>query len=231
MVKFPKIRPSFVGPEYIDASLFAYRTKGFFEPIWDDEIWIVEVCRNYGDIEDAGFEFEMDSKAEAVRNIAISIAVIGSVFLCWTCSVFCFPPDRRLWWLCGFSYLILSMLQGITLLVLESSICLNNPIMQLLEAEYPEIASAYDSECDWSMGFRASISATVFWFLAGVAVFVIPSPAYPSTFGGPDGQPAAESEDKVKGGSDNQEEEVVDQNESKKEGEKEQQEAEDSNEK
>ena len=234
MVEFSKIRSSFDGPDTIDAGLFSYQTKGVFEG-WDDEYWIANVCVNYGDLEDAGFDYEMDSKAEAVRNIAISMTVIGSVLLCWTCSAFCCPPDRRLWWFCGFSYLILSMLQGITLLVLESSLCLNNPIMQLLEAEYPSIASAYDSECDWNMGFRASISATVFWFCAGVAVFIIPSPAYPSTFGGPDGQPPAGSEDKMKEGSDNkegtdnkEEEEVVDESESKekKEGEKEQQEAE-----
>jgi hypothetical protein len=113
---------------------------------------------------------------QAIQNIAITIPVIGGVALCGACFSPLFYLSPILWKLFGISFLSMSILQGVTLMVLESSVCLDNPLLQFLEAKFPLARAQYGEECEWGLGFKFGITAVVFWFVAGVLVFVIPTP-------------------------------------------------------
>jgi hypothetical protein len=113
---------------------------------------------------------------QAIQNIAITIPVIGGVALCGSCIAPVLYLGPIMWKLFGISFLSMSILQGVTLLVLESSVCLDNPLLQFLEAERPLVRARYGEECEWGLGFKLGITAVVFWFVAGVLVFVIPTP-------------------------------------------------------
>jgi hypothetical protein len=98
------------------------------------------------------------------------------------------------WKIFGITFLVMSILQGVSLLVLESSVCLDSPVLQWLEAELPRVRERYGDECEWGLGFRLGITAVVFWFVAGVLMFVIPAPEKPG-LNPAEGAPATPSEE------------------------------------
>jgi hypothetical protein len=171
-VKFP---PKDGGDATIDASSFGYRTKGFITT--DDAVYVYDACQSYTVLEeDIGFDYETDRKMEAIQNLTIAIMVIGGLMVIASCVTPCFPLGKMAWKMIGVTFIVMSILQGCTLLVLESSVCLNNPLLQYLEAERPEIRDNYADECEWGVGFKLGITAVVFWFLAGVSTFLLPAP-------------------------------------------------------
>jgi hypothetical protein len=114
---------------------------------------------------------------QAIQNIAITILFLGGIALCGSCIAPVLDLGPTMWKLFGISFLSMSILQGVTLLVLESSVCLDNPILQFLGAELPLVRARYGEECEWGLGFKLGITAVFFWFVAGVFVFVVPTPA------------------------------------------------------
>ena len=180
-----------IGPTEIDGGIFGYKTKGYYAN--EDNVWIVEICRSYTDIEDDfGFSYDVDRKTEVVQNLVIAIFVIGAIMLIGACVAPCFPCHPMLWKVYALSFLVLSALQGVTLLVLSSSLCLNNPLFQYLDFIQSPGADQYTEECEWGMGFRMLITATVFWFLAGASALVFSPPAEGDS--SPAGLPASERE-------------------------------------
>jgi hypothetical protein len=183
--------PSKAGDLELNAGLFSYRTKGFYAN--DDTIWVVDVCRAYQDIQDDfGFEYEEDSLMVSLQRIAISIPIIGGLMLIGTCISPCFPLHPMLWKLFGVTYICMAILQGVTLLVLDSYVCLNNPVLQYLEAVKASSRENFEDECEWGMGFKLGISATVFWAVAGISTLLISAPQKDS--GIPAGLPPSEAE-------------------------------------
>eukprot|EP00980_Cylindrotheca_fusiformis_P025150 scaffold13207_cov143-Cylindrotheca_fusiformis.AAC.3 len=70
----------------------------------------------------------------------------------------------------GALFLVCSLFQGLTLLVVDSSICHDNPVLQ------SENYTTDSDSCEWYTGLYLSIIAVVLWFLAGVAALVLPAP-------------------------------------------------------
>jgi hypothetical protein len=191
-VEFPSTGSAQAGPLIIDAGIFGYQTKGYAGTDSEGTIWVVDVCRSYSDIEDDfGFPYDVDRKMDAIQIIVIAIVAVGGIMLIGSCVALCAPCHQpMLWKLYGLSFLVMSILQGITMLVLKSSVCLDNPVLQYLEAVNPIRRENYPDECEWGMGFRMMITATVFWFVAGAATLVIPAPQEESL--GPSGLPPCE---------------------------------------
>jgi hypothetical protein len=77
--------------------------------------------------------------------------------------------------------IIVSLFQGLSMLSLESDICLDNPAVGYLESlpGVTAIIGDFPEECSWAAGFKLSITAVVFWFLAGVVVLATPPPKKP----------------------------------------------------
>jgi hypothetical protein len=113
---------------------------------------------------------------EAIQNLTLAIMVIGGLMVIASCVTPCFPLGTMAWKMFGVTFIVMSILQGCTLLVLESNVCLNNPFLQYLEAEKPLVRQNYADECEWGTGFKLGITAVVFWFFAGVSTFLLPAP-------------------------------------------------------
>jgi hypothetical protein len=157
------------------AGVFNYRTKDYVEI--NEEFWVFNTCQNYRYFDkDLGYDYDLDSKTKTTMAFAIIAPVIGGVTLFFAYLVSCVTVSEHRWKSIGIIFILTSIFQGITLLILQSSICLNNPVLQVLESERPDIRETFHDECKWEAGFRLNIAAVVFWFFAGFSTFVLPSP-------------------------------------------------------
>jgi hypothetical protein len=160
----------------LDVSPFYYRTKDIVEVF--DEQWVVTTCRNYRYLDrELGFDYDLDSKAKTVRAFAIMTPVIGGLGLVYAYLAPCLQTSPAKWKAMMPIFLIACLFQGITLLILESSICTNNPVVQYLEEENPVVAETLQEGCEKGTGYILNIIGVVFWFLAGISFLVIPAPS------------------------------------------------------
>jgi hypothetical protein len=174
----------------IEAGVFAYRTKGLFTT--DNAIYVVDVCRPYTDIQDDfGFDYEEDSLMQTLERIAFTIPILGGLALIANCIFLCSgPPHPQIFKLLGLFYITCAILQGIGLKMMDSYICTNNPIVQYIDEVFPGDGIAFQDDCEFGMGMRLGISATVFWAIAGLLCFAVSAPeAADST---PEGLPESE---------------------------------------
>jgi len=176
------------GDAKIFSGIFYYKTREF-EESYHDFRWCASDCYSYTEFEDRydGYTMKVDSH----WRVCMAFAIIGSVVgaLAWIASIF-IPctgcarhPSSTPWHLVIACFFIAAFSQGLTLLILQSSICEENPLLQYLERSQPTLRSTFPENgdgCEWEAGFRMSIAATVFWLLAAIAAIVIrPKTAYP----------------------------------------------------
>lgn len=162
-----------------DATLFVspwnFRTKGSIEV--NDQLWVYNTCQYYSSLEDDyGFGYTVDAKTRAVWAFSIMTPIIGGLTLVLACLGPCrtVPPSQ---WKClGYLFIILSIFQGLTLMVQSSSICTNNPLMQYLDVAASNLAETFPDTCERATGYALNITAVVCWFLAGVLAITCPSP-------------------------------------------------------
>lgn len=76
----------------------------------------------------------------------------------------------------GVLFLFTGVFQGITLLIQSSSVCRDNPVIQYLEANKPDLSNTFSSNCELGAGFGLNIASVVLWVTAGFCTFVFPSP-------------------------------------------------------
>lgn len=60
---------------------------------------------------------------------------------------------------------------------MDSFVGTNNPVVQYLEEEFPNIAENFQSDCQTGMGYKMGISAVVFWALAGISCLALVDPS------------------------------------------------------
>ena len=128
-----------------------------------------EDCRYYGN-------YDTDGYAIATMAFAILTPVIGGLALFYAilgtcCTV---PPSR--WKAMGTIFMTMSVFQGLTLLVLKSSICNDNLALDMMDAVDSDLRDSFSNTCEWAIGLEFSIAAVAFWFLAGLSTFILPSP-------------------------------------------------------
>jgi hypothetical protein len=190
------------GDGAITVGLFGYRTKSYTY-VQDGDggtVWVSNYCLNYDALNGYGdFEYTTDKMTDALQGLAISLAVIGSVFTIMSCIVPCLPKFNPVAWKgLGLMFLLCCILQGCSLLLLQSSICLDNPVIQYLTAAENTgvLATLQDpAKCGQAPGFKMSISAVVFWFVAGIIPLIVPAPGNEAEITGADPVPDVEGKE------------------------------------
>lgn len=124
------------------------------------EAWIYEGCFPYSD------SVVIDSKWMAARVFSaivlfggMLVFFLGAYSACVGYNQQVGPPNT----ITGVCYLLLSLFSGLTLLILDSNLCKNNVLLGEL---FNKIL--FNDQCELSTGANCFISATVFWFLAGL---------------------------------------------------------------
>lgn len=148
-----------------------YRTKDSYK--WNDQAFASQSCRSYDSL---GFDYIVDAKTKTVWSFAIIAPIFGVLLLFGSCFG-AFVGSRASRWKCmGMLFIFVSFLQGLTLLIESSSICYDNPAIQYLEANNPDLANTMPAKCEWAVGFKANIVAIVLWIVAGTCALVLPPP-------------------------------------------------------
>mmetsp|Transcript_17186 Transcript_17186/g.39498 ORF Transcript_17186/g.39498 Transcript_17186/m.39498 type:complete len:255 (-) Transcript_17186:2411-3175(-) len=172
-VMFPQVDGNddlvlFVGP-------FSYRTPNAQQ--WGDTTFVYTTCRSYDHLEkNLGFDYKLDATAKAVWSFSILTPAIGIFWIIGACWGPCNDASQSRWKFLGLLFLLTSVFQGITLLIQSSSICHDNPAIQYLEANNPNLAETLPAQCEWATGFKINIVAVVCWILAGACCYLLPPP-------------------------------------------------------
>lgn len=154
--------------------VFGYRTKKKVEI--GDDTFFYQTCASYDELtDDFGYKYDVDSKWKTTKAFAIMSVTLGAIFLILGCIAPCFALSPGKWICFGIMFIILCLFQGLTLLSLDSNICLDNPATNFLD-EQSFLGTEFPEECDWEAGFRLNIASVAMWFAAAVTVFMLPPP-------------------------------------------------------
>lgn len=69
----------------------------------------------------------------------------------------------------GIAFIVAGICQGITLIVLQSNVCLDNPVLQYVELTDPDISETFGDQCEKAAGYTINIVATTLFLLAGAS--------------------------------------------------------------
>ena len=108
------------------------------------------------------------------RIFSFLALIIGGTFFLKDVIGGCLNPNkRRNTRLEGLAYLIACVLQGLSLLLLDSTtVCTDNQLVTLIQSEIDKnenVQIDFDDKCSVSTGARFCIGAIVFWFVAALA--------------------------------------------------------------
>ena len=104
----------------------------------------------------------LDPKINASRVFSVWTSVVGGAIMILTWFTVCQGLAKIVWASMAFFLFVNSLFEGLTLILKSSALC--DPTYGV---------------CSLARGSRCSISALVFWFLAGVSVAMIPPPKGP----------------------------------------------------
>lgn len=156
-------------------------TSGFNEPvtvkfgIWSYQFWTVatsvggsvifETCHSYPS------DVAVDGNWKAARAFSTLTLIIGGGFLLRNLITGCVAPLRRASQSEPPAFLLAAIFQGLSLLLLNSTLCTNNQLLVRLQSEAEKIGNAdmdFPDTCSVSVGANCAIAAVVFWFLAAL---------------------------------------------------------------
>lgn len=131
----------------------------------------VSTCTDYNND-----DIDVDPSWMAARAFSTMVLILGGIALLIelvTCCVgnnnkcCCVPSNIDL--VNGIIYLFVSLLQGLTLIILSSQLCQNNgDITKMMESGDVIVNNNFPEKCNLSQGAKCTISATVLWFFAGI---------------------------------------------------------------
>ena len=75
----------------------------------------------------------------------------------------------------------MGILQGLNLLILNSTICLENPFLKLLDelthntklGLNNELCDTFVDRCEIDIGFKCGIASTILWFVTGILIYSV----------------------------------------------------------
>jgi hypothetical protein len=158
------------------ANAWSYRTIATAE--FNGEKYIFNVCKSYRFIEsDFGFDYSVDAKTNTVKAFAIIAVIIGALAICIAYLLPCTKnASPTMWKGMGLVLIATSFFQGITMLILRSSICFDNPLVQYLNEDFPRVGERFPESCEISSGFKQNIASVVLWFVAGAVTLAVSPP-------------------------------------------------------
>jgi hypothetical protein len=101
---------------------------------------------------------------------------LGTIALYFSC---CFPQHftNDTWRSLALKFSVMvTISQGLTLLIFKSTACTDNNIIQALE-ESVDGVDMYSNTCEWDKGSSINVSAILCWFATGVSMILIGPPA------------------------------------------------------
>jgi len=149
---------------------YSYRTK--YAKEWSDQTFAAQTCRNYNR-NGLEFDFEKDATTQTVWAFSIMTPIIGALIICkqfmdLTCTGVYGYGGKSRYGCIGYSYFFTAIFQGIILLIDKSSICFDNPALQYLEANNPDLAGTLSDECEPTTGYVLQAISVALWILAGL---------------------------------------------------------------
>jgi hypothetical protein len=149
--------------------------------------FVRQVCRPYPE---NGNSIHVDGAWKTVRAFSILALVLGgflTAFLFLNNCVYYF--SARGWRSIAIQFMVtVTVCQGLTLLLLQSTACSDNPLLFLpppsldgnivtQEIWRQFVLAVYgDEECTWSSGMTCNVLALIGWFATGVLMLVIGAP-------------------------------------------------------
>lgn len=124
---------------------------------------IIKACRSYPDGTD------LDPAWKAARAFSSLTFGLSVIILCVRAATACASdPDRHRnrggGVVAGPLHLLAGVCQGLTLLLLRSNVCEDNPLVEAMDVDF-------ENECGISRGGELTIGATAFWAAAAAASF------------------------------------------------------------
>jgi len=164
------------------AGPWSYKTADAYK--WNGDLFVVRTCRNYNHLESLGLDYTVDATTRTVWAFSLLAPMLGIFLILQACWVplngnyFCLRTSNSTssWKRMGGLFLFAGIFQGITLLIQSSSVCTDNPAIQYLEANQPDLANTLSSDCELAAGFGLNIASVVLWIIAGFCTFVFPPP-------------------------------------------------------
>lgn len=139
----------------------------WFKVSTDNGVNVYNTCNEYP----VGVSF--DSPWNASKAFSIIAPVIGGFCLFFAWLAPCIYPSQRAWKSIGSAFVLSTLFQGLVLLYLNGNGFRGNELL----SGFTELE--FDSTCSLAWGANCCIAATVCWFVAGVAVCVLPAPVRP----------------------------------------------------
>jgi hypothetical protein len=124
----------------------------------------------------SGIPVDVDAKLKTVRAFGVIVLFIGGLFTFYLWLAPCWNTATGSSWraLAIIFAVFLTMGQGLTFLVFDSSFCTDNTILAS-----SSFAGSYSTDCQWDQGSTANVIAVVFWFLTGASMILIGAPKVP----------------------------------------------------
>ena len=143
--------------------MYRWRYQGWALAASEGDMFVMESCHQYPDY------IDLDSTWKAARVFSILTLVFALlvVFLNTLHSCASDLEKTKTRWLEAPMLLLTTLCQGLSLLLLSSSACKNNQMVnELTNVESPLRDIDFQDTCSISTGSKVFISATVFYFLS-----------------------------------------------------------------
>lgn len=156
-------------------------TAGFTQPvsvnfgIWSYQFWtiatsvggsvIFETCHKYP------ADVAIDSDWRAARAFSILAIIFGGLYLFTNLIMGCIAPVRAASRTEGPAFLCASIFQGLSLLLLNSSVCNDNTLLKQLQNDAEDMGNLgmnFQDTCSMATGGKCAIAATVIYFAAAL---------------------------------------------------------------
>ena len=163
----------------LDSGPFYYRSSNLvFLQIGNSTQYAFDSCRPYSVLDDIGFIYDVDSTTVAVRVFASIAIATGFISVFGVLSVPFIGASLCAWNMYGFLLILTCVVQAFTMLIMSSSLCLNNPILQIMEdiSLTSALRDSFEDECRPYRGYNMNIVSIIFYGIAGILVLIMPAP-------------------------------------------------------
>jgi len=128
---------------------------------------ILETCHNYPS------GTKLDSDWRSARAFSTLALIIGGIVTFWALLVWCIYPTKQMYNAGGILFVLCCLFQGLSLLLTNSEACRN------LQPDLENSSIYFQSACSMAMGAYCAIAATVLWFVAAIAAWMVDPPVRP----------------------------------------------------
>jgi hypothetical protein len=163
----------------LDSGPFYFKSNNIvFQQVGNSSQFGVDSCRPYSILDDAGLLYDDDSLTVTVRVFACIAVTSGFVSVFGVLAVPLFGTSMCAWNSYGCLSLVTCVAQALTLSIMSSSLCLDNPILQILEdlSVTGALRDSFEDECRPYKGYIFNVACVIFYGIAGILILIMPAP-------------------------------------------------------